>query len=178
MNEHLLKEYRELSEELGSLTRIERLARRFPVQIEFINRAIKETKEVDGAILELGLGEGRTLEYLERITSAPIFVFEIDEKTNLHFCRASTQLVKGDLFKTLPQMLGSQELNVRMVHADIGTTDYFNDISRIEPLRAIIEKVVSTGGVLVCDRPIIFQGFKLLANSHKSGWPYYLWKKI
>lgn len=178
MNDNLLEEYRELSTRLRDLTKIEKLARRFPVQIDYIDQAIEETKEIDGVILELGLGGGRTLEYLEKKSSSPIVVFEKSINSDLKLERQSTQLVEGDFLETIPEILKSQQLTVRMVHADIGTRDYLNDINRFEPLREIFEDIVPSGGIVVCDRPLNFSSFKLLANAHKSGWPYYLWKKV
>ncbi|MGL1932596.1 MAG: hypothetical protein OCC45_12695 [Desulfotalea sp.] len=177
MCDYLQKEYLSLSQELKKLTRIERLARRLPIQIDLISQAIEETNKLDGIILELGLGEGRTLEYLENNTSSPIIVFEIDDNAKMNNVRKTTKLVKGDIFETLPKMLGTLSQGVRIAHVDIGTTDYSDDIDRISPLQRILESVVNVGGFIVCDRPIDFPSFELLSNTHSSGWPYYLWRK-
>ncbi len=177
MNDYLIEEYRKLSTELRDLTKIEKFARRLPVQLEYINQAIEETKDMDGTILELGLGGGRTLEYLEKKTSSPILVFEKSTHSTLKNNRTTTQLVRGDFFTTIPQTCEEMNVDVRMIHADIGTSDYIGDISRFDPLCKIFTKIVPTGGVVICDRPLNFPSFKLLANAHESGWPYYLWKK-
>ena len=175
---HLIEEYHELTNELRNLTRIERLARRLPVQIRYINYAIDQTKGLDGVILELGLGDGRTLEYIEYRTSSQIFVFEIDDDKKLINNKESTKLVKGNFIHTIPKTIQNEKLQVRIVHADIGSTDYMNDLKTLNPLREIADNFVQVGGVVICDRPILYQKFSLLHCAHEEGWPYYLWKKV
>jgi hypothetical protein len=177
MNIDLIKEYNLISNELKNLTRIERLARRLPIQIEFINRALDEVREINGDVWELGLGEGRTLEYMESKTKSPITVFEIDEKAVLDNNKKTTKLVIGDIFKTIPGISKDQSTPVKMVHADIGTTNYSDDISRVASLSDLLAPIVASNGVILCDRPIVFTSFELLLHAHDVGWPYYLWKK-
>lgn len=177
MSTDLIREYNLIINELKKLTRIERLARRLPIQIEFIDRALDEVNEISGDIWELGLGEGRTLEYIESKTSSPITVFEIDEKSGLSDNKKSTRLVTGDIFTTIPRIYKNLPSPVKLVHADIGTTDYLDDLSRVAPLTDLLTPIVVNKGIILCDRPVVFPNFELLFHAHDRGWPYYLWKK-
>ena len=166
-----------LSGELGRLTRLERFARRFPIQIDFLGRALALTEDVAGSVWEIGLGGGRTLEYLETRTEKPITVFEIDDVVEFSPMRSGTTLVKSDLIADLPNIVRQHRNSVAFVHVDIGTTDYVDDLGRLAALGEQLGEVLNKGGVIVSDRPVAFSGLKLIASSHQAGWPCYMWQQ-
>ena len=58
------------------MSRLESFRRRLTAQIDGINWAIEQTKDTQGDILEMGLGNGRTYDHLRENTDRRIWVID------------------------------------------------------------------------------------------------------
>ncbi len=112
-------------------------------------------ERVDGVVLELGLGNGRTYDHLREILpDRAIYVF--DRQLAAHpDCRpAADHLFLGEMAETLPQAAVRLPGRAALIHLDIGGGDIAeterNTIGVESPLVTLLE----AGGVVASDQPL------------------------
>ena len=175
----LIDEYNQIVNELKTLTELERFMRQFPAQIDYLKKAIGEGFNENDYIWELGHGWGRTLEFIESRCSNPIIVFEKENRIKLRSKSKKTKLVYGDLFQIIPVIIEKFVGEVKLVHIDIGTLNYIDDIENYSALSSLLEPVLMKNGFVISDRPIhMSDNFEMIDNNHDKQWPAYIWKKI
>lgn len=110
---------------------------------------------IDGVVLELGLGNGRTYDHLREILpDRAIYVF--DRQLAAHpDCRPDTDhLFLGEMAETLPQAAAHFPARAALVHLDIGS----GDVAETERNKCGVEspllELLAKGGVVVSDQPL------------------------
>ncbi|QND50612.1 hypothetical protein HB779_01140 (plasmid) [Phyllobacterium sp. 628] len=101
------------------MSRLDSFIRRMTAQRDILNHICDTVKELEGPVLELGLGNGRTYDHLrERFPDRRIIAFDRAS----HAYKSSTpdpeNLVIGEIKETAQSFIG---INAALVHADIGT---------------------------------------------------------
>jgi hypothetical protein len=101
------------------LSRLESFIRRLAAQRDILDMICREIPLLDGPVIELGLGNGRTYDHLrERLPGRRIIAF--DRACGAH--RASMppegDLVLGEIRETAAAFVG---IGAALVHADIGS---------------------------------------------------------
>ena len=85
------------------MSRLEDFTFRFLTQQAVINRAAQMIAGIDGIIVELGLGKGRSFDHIrERLPQRDIYVFDRELSCKPEFAPPSEFWVFGDIVETLP----------------------------------------------------------------------------
>jgi hypothetical protein len=137
------------------MSRLDSFIRRLEAQRACLDMAAGMVREIDGPVLELGLGNGRTYDHLrELFPEREIFVCE--RRVAAHpLCLPPTEyLLLGDMRETLPAARGRLEARVALAHLDPGTGDLEESRALARALSPLIAPMLRGGGVLVSEPEI------------------------
>ena len=130
------------------MSRLDSVIRRLEAQRACLNRAAELVRGIDGAVIELGLGNGRTYDHLRELFSErDIYVCERQVAAHPDCIPPADRLLLGDMFETLPAarfLIG----HVALAHFDAGSGDAAANLNLAAGLRPLIVALLCDGGVL------------------------------
>ena len=128
-------------------------------------------------IWELGYGGGRTYDRLCTLfADNPITVFDNRPDGRERVESDANRFLYGDIFSTIPDVLKDKTDGVGLIHADIGTPNFDQDLDNYVKLGALVAPALAQGGLMASDRPIASENWTLLKSGLEFGWPYFLWR--
>jgi hypothetical protein len=134
------------------MSRLDSFIRRLEAQRACLDKAAELIRDVDGYVLELGLGNGRTYDHLRSILpDREIYVCERRVAAHPDCIPPVDRLILGDMRETLidaAKWLGGR---VALVHFDVGTGDAAANLRLAAELQPIVVPLLSPGAVLVSD---------------------------
>jgi S-adenosylmethionine-dependent methyltransferase len=137
------------------MSRLDSFIRRLEAQRACLNRAAALVRGIDGIVLELGLGNGRTYDHLSALfPDHDIYVCERQVAAHPDCVPPPERLILGDMRETLPELRGRFGGRVALAHFDAGTGDVAANLALSAALTASIVPLLCHGGVLVSDPPI------------------------
>lgn len=161
------------------MSRLDSFIRRLEAQRACLGRAAELIDGLPGAVLELGLGNGRTYDHLREILPArDIYVCERQVAAHPASIPPADRLLLGDMFDTLPAaafLLGW----VALAHFDAGTGDEAANRTLAAGLRPLIVPLLCEGGVLATQQAM--DGAGLAPLPLPDGVPpgrYHLYRRI
>lgn len=132
------------------MSRLDSFIRRLEAQRACLGRAAELVRGLDGAVLELGLGNGRTYDHLrELFPDRDIYVCERKVAAHPDCIPPADRLLLGDMFETLPAARARLEGGVALAHFDAGTGVAAANLSLAASLRPLLVPLLVPGGVLV-----------------------------
>jgi len=132
------------------VSRLDSFIRRLEAQRACLDRAAELTRGLDGVVLELGLGNGRTYDHLrELFPERDIYVCERQVAAHPDCIPPEDRLLLGDMFETLPAARVWLEGRVALAHFDAGTGEASANRDLAGGLRPLIVPLLCGGGVLV-----------------------------
>lgn len=146
------------------MSRLDSFIRRLQAQRACLTEAVEQIRDLDGFVLELGLGNGRTFDHLREICpDREIYVF--DRQVNAHpdCVPAADHLLLGEITATLPQALARLGSHAALVHTDVGTGDQKANEKLAATIAPMIRSIMRIGGIVISDQPMIAAG---LAPAH------------
>lgn len=130
------------------MSRLDSFIRRLEAQRACLGHAADLIAGLDGAVLELGLGNGRTYDHLREILPGrDIYVCERQVAAHPASIPPDDRLLLGDMFDTLPPagfLLGK----VALAHFDAGTGDEAGNRTLAAGLRPLILPLLCQGAIL------------------------------
>jgi hypothetical protein len=163
---------------------LDRMLARLTTQRACLDFAAARIADLPGAVLELGLGKGRTYDRIRRIVpDRDIFVFDLDIHCAPAFRPPSDTLFLGDFRDTLRAAFGRLGEVAAMVHADIGSEDRARDTSLAQDISPLIGLLVRPGGLVLSDRQLLLSGdawkpLPLPPDAVRTAWPYFIWTRL
>jgi hypothetical protein len=134
------------------VSRLDSFIRRLEAQRACLNRAAELIRDIDGFVLELGLGNGRTYDHLrELFPDRDIYVCERQIAAHPDCVPPDERLLLGDLRETLPAANGWLTGRVALAHLDVGTGDRAGNRALADQLLPLIVPLSRVGGILVSD---------------------------
>ena len=134
------------------MSRLDSFIRRLEAQRACLNRAAELVREIDGFVLELGLGNGRTYDHLrELFQGRDIYVCERRVAAHPDCIPPDDRLLLGDLRETLPAARGWLTGKVAFAHLDAGTGDAAANKALAAELMPLVVPLLCAGGVLASD---------------------------
>lgn len=107
---------------------------------------------VDGAVLELGLGNGRTYDHLRQLfPERDIFVCERHVAAHPDCIPPEEFLLPGDMRETLPAARPWLEGRIALAHFDPGTGDVAANRTLARELAPMVAPLLRLGAVLVSE---------------------------
>ena len=145
------------------MSRLDSFIRRLEAQRACLDRAAALVRECPGAVLEFGLGNGRTFDHLREILPGrDIFVFERAVAAHPACIPAADRLVLGDLRETLPASRARFAGSAALAHLDVGTGDAASRTLAAE-LAPFIAPLMRQGAIVVSEPPLAVPGWRAIA---------------
>jgi len=106
------------------LSRLDSNIRRLEAQRACLNLVAERLRHLQGPVIELGLGNGRTYDHLrELLPDREIFVFDRQVGAHPDCVPDSEHLLLGEIRDTLPGLLERMPGKAALAHSDLGTAD-------------------------------------------------------
>jgi len=136
------------------MSRLDSAIRRLQAQRASLNAAAALIEGLDGAILELGLGNGRTYDHLrELFPTRDVYVCDRRIAAHPDCVPPADRLLLGDMRATLPQARDRLGGRVALAHLDAGTGDAAGNRMLADALLPLVLPLLREGAVLVSDPP-------------------------
>src|SRR3954449_11487630 len=137
------------------MSRLDSFIRRLEAQRACLNSAAELTRHLDGVVLELGLGNGRTYDHLRSILpERDVYVCERRVAAHPDCVPPPERLILGDMRETLAEARGRLGGRVVLAHFDVGTGDAAANRALAAELTALVVPLLCRGAVLVSDPSI------------------------
>jgi S-adenosyl-L-methionine methyltransferase len=135
------------------MSRLDSNILRLIAQRDILNHVARDlTLPPDGAILEIGLGNGRTYSHLREVfPGRRIIAFDRTVGSHADSTPAPSDLVLGEIRDTAPALAGQ---GAALVHADIGTGYDDRDAVTLTWLPGLVVSLLAQGGVAISGLPL------------------------
>ncbi len=132
------------------MSRLDSFIRRLTAQKTLLEDVASRIGDVDGPVLELGLGNGRTFDHLrELMPNREIFVFDRALACHPSCAPDGEHMILGEIRDTLafcgPRIKGQAAL----IHADIGSGDPTTDLATASWLSPLADLHTKAGGYVL-----------------------------
>ena len=137
------------------MSRLDSFIRRLEAQRACLDATPGWIAGIDGPILELGLGNGRTFDHLRGLhPGRAIYVFERQPAAHPDCMPDAEHLVLGDIRATLPTMLHRLPRRAALAHNDLGTGDARANAELAAWLAAALPPLLQPDGVVLSDQAL------------------------
>jgi len=145
------------------VSRLDSFIRRLEAQRDCLDLAALLVRELEGEVLELGLGNGRTYDHLRQLfPNRKIYVCERRVAAHPNCVPPAELLLLGDMrdtLKTAHALLGSR---VALAHLDPATGDGASSRALVAEVGPLIMPLLRPGGLLVSEPAIAHDGLRPL----------------
>ncbi len=134
--------------------------------------------DLPGGILEIGLGKGRTYDFLRRqFPQREIFAFDRIVHCPDDVRPDPDHLMLGDFLATLSEHAKSAGRAAALAHADIGSDAPERDARLAAAIAPLIDALVQPRGLVLTDRTMSMPNWISLPLPPDAGdWPYYIYR--
>lgn len=137
------------------MSRLDSVICRLTAQRACLGYAIGRIASVPGAVLEIGLGSGRTYDHLrQRLPERAIFVFDRVIDAHPDCIPPKELMLLGELAETLDVARRRLGPCAALAHADIGSAYPECDEATVALLSCYLPELMSADGVIMSDRPL------------------------
>lgn len=141
------------------MSRLDSMIARLTAQRLCLDLACDFVRRVDGIVLEVGLGNGRTYDHLrEHLPGREIFVFDRAVQSHPDCRPDETHAILGDIVETLPDFVRRRPGQVALAHSDIGNgiPDYGRRMAGA--IAAALTDALAPGGIVLSDEEMSIAG--------------------
>jgi len=129
------------------MSRLESFIRRMSAQRDILDMICRDMDLLEGPVVELGLGNGRTYDHLrERLPGRRIIAFDRVNAANRGSLPPEGDLILGEIDQTSKPFVG---INAALVHADIGSGYDDQDALNLRWLPQLAVDLLAPGGIAV-----------------------------
>jgi len=137
------------------MSRLDSFIRRLEAQRACLDRAAELVRDLDGCVLELGLGNGRTYDHLRSLfPNRAIYVCERQVAVHPDCVPPPEMLILGDMRETLPVLRSRFAGRIAFAHLDAGTGDAAANRVLAAQLTPSLMPLLCAGAVLASDPSI------------------------
>ncbi|TCL68338.1 class I SAM-dependent methyltransferase [Rhizobium sp. BK251] len=159
------------------MSRLDSFIRRLTAQRDILDTLPDMVAAVEGPILELGLGNGRTYDHLrEHFPGRRIIAFDREVRSFATSTPEGENMVIGEIRETAQTYVG---IGAALAHADIGTGHDGLDAITLTWLPQLMAGVVVSGGIAVSGLPLDHPALRPLPlpATVKEG-RYFLYRRV
>lgn len=143
------------------MSRLDSFIRRVSAQRDGLNWAVPIVSSVGGAVLELGLGNGRTYDHLRQLfPDRDIYVFDRHVAAHPDCIPDDDHMIIGDIFETLPKALEIIGQTAAFIHSDIGSGDAGSNAHIAAFLGQTIPLLTTPGALVLSDQDMGLTGWE------------------
>lgn len=140
------------------MSRLDSMMRRLAAQRDGLNWAAEQVADVEGAALDLGLGNGRTYDHLREIMpNRRIWVIDRVLQCHPSCVPPKADFLEGEAEPMLRD-LATRDNAIALAHYDFGFGVKEQDVAEAARLSPMIAAVMRPGGLIVSGQPLV--GFK------------------
>lgn len=137
------------------MSRLDSFIRRMMAQRECLDAAARLIEDVPGAILELGLGNGRTYDHLRTLfPDRDIYVFDRQVAAHPECIPDDDHMFVGEVLDRLPDAAARLGKSVALVHSDIGSGRPETDAVLFGRLVPLLETLAVPGCHVLSDQKL------------------------
>lgn len=134
------------------MSRLDSFIRRLTAQRDILNHVCAEVAAMQGPVMELGLGNGRTFNHLrEKLPGRRIVAFDRALAAHASSIPPENDLLLGEIRETAARFVG---IEAALVHADIGTGYDDKDAITLTWLPQLTAGLLRAGGLAVSGLPL------------------------
>jgi hypothetical protein len=140
--------------------------------------AAEAIRDLPGPVLELGLGKGRTYDFLRGILpERDIVAFDREVHAPADCIPDASHLVVGEFLETLPAWAERNCPPAALVHADIGSEKPERDRRLAAAVTPLIDRLCQPGAIVITDRAMAASGWRRLPLPEDAGrWDYFIYR--
>ena len=138
------------------MSRLDSAIRRLEAQRDCLNLVVSLIQNIQGPVLELGLGNGRTYSHLR--TALPerrIVVFERKAMAHPDSMPPAADLIEGDFRETIPGAIAITLQPAALIHADIGSGERAATADLAAWLGPMLAPLAAPGALIISDQPLV-----------------------
>lgn len=138
------------------MTRLDSAIERLSAQRACLDWAVAQIAALEGPVLEIGLGNGRSYDHLRARLPASRTLLAFDRALAAHpdCVPPAACLFLGDMRETLPALAARGVAPAALAHSDIGSGEAAETAARAAWLAAHLPALVRAGGFVVSDQPL------------------------
>lgn len=137
------------------MSRLDSAIRRLEAQRACLDLGASLVRGMAGAVVELGLGNGRTYDHLRSLLpEREIFVFEREVRAHPDCIPEASHLFLGDLRETLPAAAGRLARQVALLHSDIGTGNPEETGALVREILPSLVRLLRAGAIVASDQSL------------------------
>ena len=145
------------------MSRLDGLLRRLEAQAACLRHGARLIAGCPGAVLELGLGHGRTHDHLCRLfPDRPVYVFERRRGARAAACVSEDRLFLGDIRDTLAAARDRIGGAAALAHCDLGSGHAARDRALACWLGPVLATVMMNRGIVISDQALGADGLDAL----------------
>ncbi|MDR6635901.1 hypothetical protein J2X72_004715 [Phyllobacterium sp. 1468] len=159
------------------MSRLDSFIRRMTAQRDVLNHIGERVRELDGPVLELGLGNGRTFDHLRaHFPGRRIIAFDRAVGSHKTSTPEPENLIVGEIRETAKQFAG---INAALVHVDIGTGYEEKDAITLTWLPQLAVALLASNGIVASGLELDHPQLESLPLPHnvKKG-RYFLYRRV
>jgi hypothetical protein len=138
------------------MSRLDSFIRRLEAQRACLAEGVRLLKGIDGFVLELGLGNGRTYDHLRELCpDREIYVFDRRVSAHPACIPPEDHLFLGEITTTLQQAAAKLGPHAALAHTDIGTGDQAANRHLAAAIAPMIRALMRPGGIVISDQRMI-----------------------
>ena len=157
------------------MSRLDSFIRRLEAQRACLDLAFG--KLVAGAILELGLGNGRSFDHIRQHFGPARTIYALDRQLAAHPDCMPNELLLGEFGDTLPALARRIGRTVALVHADTGSGDEAASRAQAVELAALLEPLLVAGAIVVSDQDMSPPWEALPLPAGVAPGRYFIWRR-
>jgi len=156
--------------------RLSRMIARLTAQRDCLAWAAAAIRELDGPVLEIGLGKGRTFDFLRtQLPGREIYAFDREVHCPDDVRPTDERLLLGDFRESLAGAVDRLGRTAALAHADIGSDRRDRDAALAATIAPLIGRLVQPGFVLT-DRAMADQGWQEVPTPAATDWEYFVYR--
>jgi S-adenosyl-L-methionine methyltransferase len=134
------------------MSRLDSFIRRITAQRDILNFISAEVRKMEGPVIELGLGNGRTYDHLrEKLPGRRIIAFDRTLASHRTSTPNAEDLIIGEICETARSVVG---IDAALVHVDIGTGYADQDAATLRWLPDLTVGLLRKGGLAASGLPL------------------------
>jgi len=146
------------------MSRLDEFILRMQAQRACIDEAAERMQARSGAVLEVGLGNGRTYDHVRfRFPQRAIYVFDREVAAHPDCVPPPALLRLGDFRSSVPAFAQEALGPAVFIHADVGSANRAASARLAADLAPSWLQILAPGAYLACDQSIVLDGLERLA---------------
>ncbi|MES0825848.1 class I SAM-dependent methyltransferase [Ruegeria sp. SCP11] len=137
------------------MSRLDSMLRRLTAQRDGLNWAVAQISDMEGDVLDMGLGNGRTYDHLREILpERRIWVMDRVLQCHPSSTPPAEDFLQGEAEPML-EKLASNASRIALAHYDFGRGIKEEDVAEAARLSPLIAEVMQPGGLLISGQPLV-----------------------